>query len=33
LPARKGFDPAALRKEILDTSGNAGIIAASYSRG
>jgi phosphatidylethanolamine-binding protein (PEBP) family uncharacterized protein len=33
LPARKGFDPAALRREILDTSGNAGIIAASYSRG
>jgi phosphatidylethanolamine-binding protein (PEBP) family uncharacterized protein len=33
LGAQSGFDPAALRKEILDTSGNAGILAASYGRG
>jgi phosphatidylethanolamine-binding protein (PEBP) family uncharacterized protein len=33
LNARAGFDPASLRREILDTSGNAGILAASYARG
>ncbi len=28
--ARKGFDPAALRKEVLDASGNAGLLAVGY---
>jgi phosphatidylethanolamine-binding protein (PEBP) family uncharacterized protein len=29
----KGFDPAALRKQALEVSGNAGLLATSYSRG
>ena len=33
LSAHKGFDPAALRKEVLDTSANAGLLATSYSHG
>ena len=32
LPSRPGFDPAALRKEILALSGNVGLLAASYGR-
>lgn len=28
-----GFDPAALRKQALEVSGNAGLLATSYSRG
>jgi len=31
-PAR-GFDPTTLRKEALDRSGNAGLLAVSYARG
>lgn len=31
LSARKGFDPAALRKEVLAISGNAGLLATSYN--
>lgn len=30
LSPRKGFDPTALRKEILGISGNVGLMAASY---
>jgi len=37
LPAKlspsQGFDPSALRKEVLDTSGNVGLLALSYARG
>jgi phosphatidylethanolamine-binding protein (PEBP) family uncharacterized protein len=33
LRSSKGFDPAALRKEVLDVSGNAGLLATSYTRG
>jgi phosphatidylethanolamine-binding protein (PEBP) family uncharacterized protein len=33
LGARKGFDPMALRKEVLERSGNSGILAVSYGRG
>lgn len=33
LGARKGFDPAALRKEILADSGNAGLMAVSVGGG
>jgi len=33
LSASKGFDPAALRKEVLEISGNAGLLATSYSKG
>jgi phosphatidylethanolamine-binding protein (PEBP) family uncharacterized protein len=33
LSAVKGFDPHALRDQILGLSGNAGLMAASYSRG
>jgi phosphatidylethanolamine-binding protein (PEBP) family uncharacterized protein len=29
----KGFNPAALRKEVLDISGNAGLLATSYGKG
>lgn len=29
----QGFDPHALREEVLDASGNVGILAASYVRG
>lgn len=32
LSAAKGFDPHALRDQILELSGNAGLMAASYSR-
>lgn len=28
-----GFDPAALRKAVLDVSGNVGLLALSYTRG
>lgn len=28
--AKRGFDPMALRKEVLDRSGNAGILAVSF---
>jgi phosphatidylethanolamine-binding protein (PEBP) family uncharacterized protein len=31
-PAR-GFDPSALRKAVLEVSGNAGLLALSYTRG
>lgn len=30
IPARKGFDPKALRERILGLSGNSGLMAASY---
>ena len=37
LPAKlspsHGFDPLTLRKEVLDTSGNVGLLALSYTRG
>jgi phosphatidylethanolamine-binding protein (PEBP) family uncharacterized protein len=33
LPASQGFDPRALREAILEVSGNAGLLAASYARG
>jgi len=33
LRSSKGFDPAALRKEVLDISGNAGLLATSYRTG
>lgn len=33
LSAAKGFDPAALRKEVLEISANAGLLATSYSKG
>jgi phosphatidylethanolamine-binding protein (PEBP) family uncharacterized protein len=33
LSAASGFDPAALRKEVLDSSGNVGLLALSYARG
>jgi phosphatidylethanolamine-binding protein (PEBP) family uncharacterized protein len=37
LPAKlspgHGFDPSALRKEVLDVSGNVGLLALSYTRG
>ena len=33
LAPQKGFDPAALRKEALGFSANAGILATSYTRG
>lgn len=32
LGARTGFDPAALRKQILASSGNVGLLAVSYGR-
>ncbi len=28
-----GFDPSTLRKEVLDASGNVGLLALSYGRG
>jgi len=31
--AQKGFDPMALRKQILAGAGNAGLMAVSYARG
>lgn len=33
LSPAKGFDPSALRTEVLDASGNVGILALSYARG
>jgi phosphatidylethanolamine-binding protein (PEBP) family uncharacterized protein len=33
LGPKQGFDPLALREEALKVSGNAGLMAASYSRG
>jgi phosphatidylethanolamine-binding protein (PEBP) family uncharacterized protein len=33
LAVRRGFDPHQLREEVLDVSGNAGVMAASYARG
>jgi len=33
LSPAQGFDPAALRKEVLDDSGNVGLVALSYARG
>lgn len=33
LSPQRGFDPAALRKEALSFSANAGILATSYTRG
>ena len=33
LPAKQGFDPLVLRKEVTDTSGNVGLLAVSYTRG
>lgn len=32
LSPAKGFDPAQLRREVLDVSGNVGLLAASYAR-
>lgn len=29
----QGFDPSALRTEVLDVSGNVGLLALSYTRG
>jgi phosphatidylethanolamine-binding protein (PEBP) family uncharacterized protein len=33
LSPQKGFDARELRKEILDVSGNVGLLAAAYARG
>jgi phosphatidylethanolamine-binding protein (PEBP) family uncharacterized protein len=33
LAASKGFDPTALRKEVLAISANAGLLATSYTKG
>lgn len=33
LSPAQGFEPSALRKEVLDTSGNVGLLALSYARG
>lgn len=33
LSPAQGFEPLAFRKAVLDASGNAGILALSYSRG
>lgn len=33
LAAAKGFDPTALRKEVLAVSANAGLLATSYTKG
>ena len=33
LSPRQGFDPSALRTEVLDVSGNVGLLALSYTRG
>jgi phosphatidylethanolamine-binding protein (PEBP) family uncharacterized protein len=30
--ASPGFDPSALRREVLETSGDVGLLALSYSR-
>ena len=32
LGAAKGFDPGQLRREVLEVSGNVGLLAASYGR-
>lgn len=32
LSPSKGFDPAQLRREVLEVSGNVGLLAASYRR-
>ncbi len=32
LPAKRGFDPLALRKEVLATSGSVGLLAGTYAR-
>lgn len=33
LSPSQGFDPSALRKEVLNISGNVGLLALSYTRG
>jgi phosphatidylethanolamine-binding protein (PEBP) family uncharacterized protein len=33
LSSAQGFDPSALRREVLDASGNVGLLALSYARG
>ncbi len=33
LSPQRGFDPLALRQEILDVSGNVGLLPAVYERG
>ncbi|MFP5388553.1 MAG: YbhB/YbcL family Raf kinase inhibitor-like protein [Thermoleophilia bacterium] len=33
LSPSQGFDPSALRKEVLDASGNVGLLALGYTRG
>lgn len=33
LSATSSFDPSILRKEVLDASGNVGLLALSYARG
>lgn len=33
LSAHRGFDPLELRKQVLDVSGNAGLLPAVYERG
>jgi phosphatidylethanolamine-binding protein (PEBP) family uncharacterized protein len=33
LSPASGFDPSALRKEVLDSSGNVGLLALNYTRG
>lgn len=33
LAAQKGFDPAALRRQVQATSRKAGLLAATYARG
>jgi len=33
LSPSRGFDPLALRKEVIDTSGDVGLLAVSYTRG
>jgi phosphatidylethanolamine-binding protein (PEBP) family uncharacterized protein len=33
LSPSQGFDPSALRKEVLNVSGNVGLLALSYTRG
>ena len=33
IPAKRGFDPLALRKEVLASSGNAGLMAITYGHG
>ena len=32
LSPQKGFDPVALRRQVLEVSGNVGLLAASYGR-